>query len=165
MKNSLWALLILSTITFLGCETSSHKHAKAKPVDTSPRVKRLSNGASQVVVDARGEWINTGIEVREGQKLKFKAKGDWGESAAVKRNADGGPAGLFGSGYWGAVPIIPDAPYGALIGRIGGQVFYIGQANTIKAQQGAELQLAINDAPGNYDDNHGEMLVTIRKLN
>jgi hypothetical protein len=164
MKKYLLVLVGLGLLVSLGCETTKNKK-QAKAVNTNPTVKKIKGGAQQVVVDARGEWINTGIQVQEGQKLKFKAKGDWGESAAVKRNADGGPAGLFGSGYWGAVPIIPDKPYGALIGRIGGQIFYIGTANTIKAQQGDELQLAINDAPGNFEDNHGEMVVTIRKLN
>lgn len=162
MRKYLLGLIGIGLLTACGCETTSHQHAKA--VDKTPAVKKLSNGAKQVLVDARGEWINTGIEVKEGQRLKFKATGDWGETGGVTRTADGGTAGIFGSGYWGARPLKPDAPYGSLIGRLGGQIFYIGAANTIKAEQGAELQLAINDAPGEFDDNHGEMLVTIRRL-
>ena len=120
---------------------------------------------TQVTVDARAPWVSTGIEVKAGQKYQFTAIGVWGESPGVNRSADGGQAGMFGSGYWGVVPRLPGAPWGALLGRVGTSIFLIGASATLPMQQDGVLLLGINDGDNNVSDNHGFQTVTIKLVN
>ena len=66
-------------------------------------------------------WTDTGIEVRAGQTIYFEACGEvrWG------RDRRDGPAGEKNSPFNQARPL-PNRPGAALIGRIGGDVFFIG---------------------------------------
>jgi hypothetical protein len=120
---------------------------------------------TQVTVDARAPWVSTGINVKAGQKYQFTAIGVWGESPGVNRSADGGQAGIFGSGYWGVIPRLPGAPWGALLGRVGTSIFLIGTAATLPMQQDGVLLLGINDGDSNVSDNHGFQTVTIKLVN
>jgi hypothetical protein len=120
---------------------------------------------TQVTVDARAPWVSTGINVKTGQKYQFTAIGVWGESPGVNRSADGGQAGMFGSGYWGVIPRLPGAPWGALLGRVGTSIFLIGASATLPMQQDGVLLLGINDGDNNVSDNHGYQTVTIKLMN
>lgn len=113
-------------------------------------------------ISAKADWVTIG-EITEGEMLEFQATGEWGESPGVKRTADGGVAGMFGSGYWGVKAVNPEAPWGALVGRVGNQSFVVGQANLVKVTQRGLLQLSINDGLGSRQDNHGFMTVSIKR--
>jgi len=115
----------------------------------------------QVTVDARAPWVATGIKVTKDQKIRFSAEGIWGESPGVNRSADGGQAGLFGSGYWGVERRVPYAPWGALVGRVGIDRFLIGSSATIAMPADGELMLGINDGDYFLGDNHGSQKVKI----
>jgi hypothetical protein len=127
-------------------------------------ITRLDTDNYQVTVDARAPWVATGIQVKSGQKIRFSADGMWGDSPGVNRGADGGQAGIFGSGYWGVERRVPDAPWGALVGRVGTARFLIGSSAIIIMPEDGELMLGINDGDYNLMDNHGFQTVKIQLL-
>jgi hypothetical protein len=152
------SLVLFLFLSYTGCSS----------VETTPiqpaNVTRLDSNTYQVTVDARAPWIHTGIEVTTGQKIRFNSDGVWGESAGVSRSADGGAAGMFGSGYWGVLRRVPDAPWGALVGRVGTTKFLIGIAATITTSEDGELLLGINMGDDNLAEGHGSQIVKIQLL-
>jgi hypothetical protein len=109
----------------------------------------------QVSVSATTDWNDTGIEVRAGQSGAFEATGQvrWGKD---RRD---GPAGEKNSPFNQARPL-PNRPAAALIGRIGEDVFFIGdQPAPIRVRNSGRLHLAINDEY--LADNSGSFRVTV----
>ena len=154
--NASWAGLAAFILILTGCGSP------VVPLPIQPaNVTTIGSNAYQVTVDARAPWVQTGINVKAGQKVTFVATGIWGESPGVNRTADGGQAGIFGSGYWGVIPRLPGAPWGALLGRVGTSIFLIGVAATLPMPQDGELLLGINDGDNNLSDNHGFQTVKI----
>jgi hypothetical protein len=97
----------------------------------------------QVTVVSSERWIDTGIQLREGQMFYFAATGEvrWG------RNRKHGAAGEPNSPSNHLRPI-PDRPAAALIGKIGDRedVFFIGADNgPFRARESGRLYLGIND--------------------
>lgn len=109
----------------------------------------------QVGVSATTDWNDTGIEVRAGQTIAFEASGQvrWGKD---RRD---GPAGEKNSPFNQARPL-PNRAGGALIGRIGGDVFFIGDdRGPIRVRNSGRLQLGVNDEY--LADNSGSFRVTV----
>lgn len=109
----------------------------------------------QVAVSATTDFSDTGIDVRAGQTIAFEASGQvrWGKD---RRD---GPAGEKNSPYNQARPL-PNRAGGALIGRIGGDVFFIGdERGPIRVRNSGRLQLGINDEY--LADNSGSFRVTV----
>lgn len=106
-------------------------------------------------VDARRGWTNTGIEIREGDTLRFEASGEitWGPG---RRN---GVAGHTSSSARDARPVA-NRPGGALVGRIGNDVFFIGaEDGAFRARSSGPLYLGVNDL--NLGDNSGAFTVRV----
>jgi hypothetical protein len=111
----------------------------------------------QVVVDAREQWTDTGIDIRAGQQIYFAAQGEtrWG------RDRKDGAAGERNSPLNPNRPL-PDRPAAALIGRVGdrNQIFFIGaDSGPFRARDSGRLYLGINDDV--LTDNSGNLRVTI----
>ncbi len=68
--------------------------------------------------------------------------------------------------YDGAPPpcALDDAPYGALVGKVGvdGQAFLIGDAQHFQAPAAGDLFLAVNDNLMYYEDNRGGFTIILR---
>ena len=82
-------------------------------------------------------WNDTGIEVRAGQTIYVEASGQvrWG------RDRRDGPAGEKNSPFNQARPM-PNRPGAALIGRVGGDVFFIGEGQgPIRVRNSGRLEL------------------------
>lgn len=110
-----------------------------------------------ITVEAAKPWTDTGIELRRGQEIRFRASGKvrWGP------NRSDGPGGEGGNHYNAARPL-PDRPAASLIGRLGDRddVFFIGNdEGSIRARDGGRLYLGIND--DYMQDNSGSFRVTI----
>lgn len=110
-----------------------------------------------VSVDAGSPWTDTGIDVRAGQRLRFRATGEvrWGPGRKD------GPAGEGGSPSNAARPM-PNRPGAALIGRVGqGQdLFFIGDdEGEIRIRNSGRLYLGVND--DYLQDNSGSFRVTV----
>jgi hypothetical protein len=111
----------------------------------------------QIVVDAREQWTDTGIDVRAGQQIYFASQGEtrWGhdrkDGAEGERNSPLNPNRP-----------LPDRPAAALIGRVGdrNQIFFIGaDAGPFRARDSGRLYLGINDDV--LTDNSGNLRVTV----
>ena len=118
-------------------------------------------------VDPGGAWFDTGVTVTAGQDLDIRAHG----------HSKTGPLSQFPgahSGPDGQPFICPDpggpttscgldgAPYGALIGEIGGTYFLIGGDFDGPAPASGALRLVINDNQGFSFDNGGGYAVQVR---
>jgi len=119
--------------------------------DVNPRGLR----ERQVQVNAREPWTDTGVDVRAGQQVFFVADGEvrWGP------NRRDGAAGEKNSPVNNGRPL-PDRPAAALIGRIGNDVFFIGDdAAAFRMRSGGRLFLGINDDV--LTDNSGTLRVVV----
>ena len=96
-----------------------------------------------MTVDARTEWTDTGIDVRRGQEVRFRASGKvrWGPDRSD------GPGGEGGNHYNANRPI-PNRPGAALIAKVGNRqdVFFVGdEQGPISIRDSGRLYLGIND--------------------
>jgi hypothetical protein len=109
----------------------------------------------QVVVSADVQWNDSGVDVRAGQTIYFEAQGRvrWG------RDRQDGPAGERNS------PSNPNRPMGnrnaaALIGRIGNDMFFIGdETGPVRMRAAGRLYLGVNDDV--LTDNTGNFRVVV----
>jgi hypothetical protein len=109
----------------------------------------------EVNVTAREPWTDTGIDVRAGQSIYFRASGEvrWGanrrDGAGGERNSPRNPNRP-----------LPDRPAAALLGRIGGDVIFVGDdQGPYRARSSGRLYLGINDDV--FTDNTGNLRVTV----
>jgi hypothetical protein len=107
-------------------------------------------------VPGNGQWIPTPYRVRRGQRLGFNATGQ--VRLSVNPDDVASPAG--GSRMAPEAPV-PNAPAGALIGRIGedGAPFPIGNQPAVQMPGDGMLYLSVND--GERSDNGGVFTVLI----
>lgn len=114
---------------------------------------------SQVMlfVDAtRQEWLDTGIELGDGESVVIQATGTAGWEPGVQS----GPEGA------GASPcplMVPSAPTGALVARVGtGAPVKVGSVEEIAGP--GRVSLLYNDCPGQYFDNGGSFQVVLQVM-
>jgi len=125
--------------------------------DDSPFGSQRGLRERQVNVTAREPWTDTGVEVRGGQQISFRADGEvrWGP------NRRDGAGGERNSPRNVARPL-PDRPAAALIGRVGenGDPFFIGDDQSALRMRGSgRLYLGIND--DFFGDNTGSLRVVV----
>ena len=113
--------------------------------------------AQSVRVPANREWMESGIVVTAGQRLVIDARGTWSIKRA--KSAWLSPAGERELRSTHA--LVPFAPLGGLVGRLGDRVFYIGEHHAESVQAGGTLLLSINDEKGNFGDNTGAVIADI----
>lgn len=114
-------------------------------------------------VPADVKWKKTGMSVSECEKIVVTYQsGTWNISPAV-RNVDGNGNSNYiaKAGY-----TMEGKPEGSLIGRIGGQTFYLGNNGETPASCAGELELCTNDdLDGKYGegfhDNSGSITVEL----
>lgn len=111
-----------------------------------------------ILVSANVPWVETGIDVRDGQRIYIRATGQltWG------RGRKDGPEGEHNSPFNPGRPI-PNRPGACLIGKVGDRgadPFYIGdEQGPIRVRGNGKLFLGIND--DNLLDNTGNWRVTV----
>lgn len=120
-------------------------------------------------LQAGSGWVDSGVSVQAGEQTTIKAFGQ-AITAPINEFGQGtvsGPNGQvwnLGCGqYDGAPPpcAMDDAPYGALVGKIGtdGPPFLLGANSTFTAETSGALYLAVNDNLIYYSDNYGNFMV------
>jgi hypothetical protein len=130
-----------------------------EPDMTSPTDDGTFGSGESTIVSARQDWTATGLTVRRGEKIAFQVRGDVQLSA--DNNDRARPSGSYSNRLAPAAPL-RNAPAGALIGRVGGTVFLIGDGQTgIRIPASGELFLGIND--DHFPDNQGSYEVMIRR--
>lgn len=102
---------------------------------------------------------STGLMVTSGQTLVFSAADDdyWDVGDSIPRNAAG--SGNFMQEFY----VLPIAPTGALIARIGetGEWIATGLSSSYPATESGELFFMCNDIVGDHANNSGEIEVTV----
>lgn len=113
-------------------------------------------------VPANVEWVSTRMFVAEGIEVHLITKGvAITAPPATYPDSRSGPEGQvwgLGCGQFEEAPppcALDDAPYGALIGRVGpsGAPFLIGGASSFIPPDSGRLYLVVNDNLGFYSDN------------
>ena len=122
-----------------------------------------------VRVDAQQQWVDTGLVVKEGDHITFRASGQIQMAPVETVTADGnglGPSDANGRGTSRSRTNLrgypaPAVPAGALLGRIGdGSPFGIGtQTQPLPMPASGRLMLGIND--NNVGDNSGAFTVVV----
>jgi hypothetical protein len=126
---------------------------------TSPTTGNLAPATgSGLIVSARQAWTPTGIQVRRGEVVTFNTTGEIQLSGDTNDVANA--AGAKSQRYATNAPL-PRNFAGALIGRVGNQVFPIGNQASVTMPATGTLFLGIND--DGFEDNVGEFRVEIRR--
>jgi hypothetical protein len=128
--------------------------------------------AYQFDVDATKQWIDTKVDLRQGEKLRITATGTI-TYPADKKHPDGrtlGPEGLP-RGFDDLIHeyAVTDSGHGTLIGRLGsdggGQAFAVGKTLEYEAPVGGRLFLGINQSLKDAGDAKGNFQVKVDVLN
>ena len=109
-------------------------------------------------IPANQQWTETDVTVRDGETLQFRSAGE----IEYAPNAKANPAGVPRQGPGGNDVPLPNAPAGALIGRVdNGQPFLIGRNTSVRMPASGTLFLGIND--DGVGDNRGDFRVIIAR--
>ena len=117
----------------------------------------VGTSGRMVVVEAARGWVDTGITVRQGDRIGIDATG----TVTLSNNGSdqSEPAGSRQGRRAQSAPL-PNDPAGALIARINnGAPMLVGSQRTITANATGRLYLSVND--DFFQDNVGEYRVTV----
>jgi serine/threonine protein kinase len=141
-----------------------------------PQPSPTAPSAATVDLPATNASMPTGLRARSGEAIEISATGtaSYGYQGATADNDLTGMSGVDPDGNlvldgaprprkYDALALLPAAPVGALIARVGaGPWFLVGSTWSGNTPTGGALWLAFNDVPGSYGDNSGTYLVTAR---
>lgn len=122
-----------------------------------------------VRVPATIEWVDSGIDIEAGDVINLAAHG-MAITGPLNEypDAKSGPGGQITTCVDYALPgmvcALSGAPFGALIGKIDGAVFLVGDAGSFPASSSGRLYLAVNDFAGTYFDNLGGFTVIFKGM-
>lgn len=143
--------------SLLGLDSWSHR-LLAVFVVLASGVSGARVTAQTVNVPANVEWFDTGIDVRAGAAylLSIGATGQW-------TNIVGGQ--LVDAAGYGSLKLsnalAPTLAFGSLIGRVNGIVFAVGTSFRGRSPASGRLYLSMNDVPGTFADNTGQLTVVV----
>lgn len=143
-------------------ESSARPDSNASPDRLgrgNDRAPSDDRGGAGIQVSARRPWTDSRIEVRRGERIRFRASGQiWFASSDADVCGPDGHTSFRGSRR--GLPL-PGVAIGALLGRIGdGRPFGIGsQTQPLVMPDDGVLYLGVND--DNHDDNRGSFRVEI----
>ena len=133
-----------------------------KPGDptTSSSLSGAAAGPAGAGIQVRANlgWSDSGITVQAGEMVRFSATGTMAHSPGANTTSADGDSNLRKPGY-----PVPNAPLGALIGRIGtGAPFLIGgSSEPVRMPARGRLYLSVNDDDKN--DNSGGFRVEVTR--
>jgi hypothetical protein len=134
--------------------------------------------ASPVEVNAAAGWVQTSLWVQPGETVALSAVGRafttlpaastdntyFPPNPGSGRAGESGPSGqqYLCTSYFAGTCAVEGAPFGQLVGRVGGASFSIGGAAAFTVPDNTPagyLELAVNDFDEWYFDNSGSFLV------
>jgi hypothetical protein len=143
-------------------------------------VSAVGAAATTVEVNAAAGWAQTNVWVQPGETVSLSAVGRafttlpaastdntyFPPTPGSGRAGSSGPAGqsYVCTSYAAGTCAVENAPFGQLVGRVGGVGFSIGAASSFTVPADAPagyLQLAVNDFVEWYFDNSGSFLVRL----
>lgn len=129
-----------------------------KKIKRKPLVKyKISK--ENFIVSSRKNWQNSDIVVKKGDLVEVQASGIWSIDPKYKKHsADGSDE----YPNWPDPPIVKDAPWGALIGRINSETpFFIGAKKVFKVKSSGKLKFHVNDSFRGIYNNSGKITLNI----
>ncbi|HKB11134.1 MAG TPA: LecA/PA-IL family lectin [Vicinamibacterales bacterium] len=134
------------------------RHVYASVLGTAATPAAVPTSGTSIRVNANQAWTDTGLTVKQGDRVAFSASGEitYGRSPGQTASPDGG------ADHRAQYPI-PSVPVGALIGKVGNSPpFGIGtQTQPLAMPASGKLMLGIND--NELADNGGFFTVTVSK--
>jgi hypothetical protein len=117
---------------------------------------------------AADPWTSSGITLTAGDPLEIVAHGmaitgPLAQFPGAKSGPDGQPTLCPDPGGPSVGCALDGAPYGALIGRIGGVVFLVGAGYAGTSPAGGTLEFAVNDNLGYHWDNLAGFTVFVNR--
>lgn len=114
-------------------------------------------------IPANQKWGNTRIAVRKGEELHISYLSGTitdGDTAISDANGNG-----YVCGHTDCCEPLPSVPRDALIGRVGNQIFYIGNGSILEMPATGHLYLRVNDCDTGLYDNQGQLSIIIFPTN
>ena len=121
----------------------------------------LSLNAQSVSVDAKTYPRTTGITVNKGETYQITASGEWQDASFPATDANGFKGFTTPMFFGMLLKPLPSQYYMKLCGKVGNWKFPIGTSSTVTIKRSGELELFANDAKGFFDNNSGQMVVTL----
>jgi hypothetical protein len=176
MKKKFSSIYILALSALVLCATpppvaAQESNATAAPTSISGPAPAVGK-TYDVSIDAAKQWVDTGIDLRTGEKLKITASGTV-HYPADKKHPDGrsfGPEGLP-RGYDDLIHeyAVAGGGHGSLVGRLGtgdaAQAFAVGESLEYTAPVAGRLFLGINQSLKDAGGASGNFSVTLVVLN
>lgn len=119
---------------------------------------RLTNWTDwkDMYVSSQQTWVDTGVSLTAGQKFDIEASGQWSFGPCCPAVGADGANGRFDPKI-----MYPSAPVGALLGKIGSDVFNVGENYSGNSPSSGKLSLSMNEAAGEFGNNSGGLNVHI----
>ncbi len=145
--------------------TSANKMTNGNSFSTSTEISNTSVKQptprqplkKSVTLQADKMWMDTGINVKRGDTVTITASGRWSNSKG-QPTLFIGPNGMGNS--WKGI-ILESSTIGSLIGKVGSNIFPIGENCSVNSSDTGNLYLSMNDVPMYFDDNVGSLSVNI----
>jgi hypothetical protein len=102
-------------------------------------------------------WYDTGIDVPSDSTLKINYKGGQWTNVVGSNFVDGQGKGGYAQRN---LLIVPSSQLSALVAKVGEYKFHVGNSYSGKPGSG-RLYLSLNDIPKTYNDNDGELDVSV----
>lgn len=124
-----------------------------------------SKAQTTVVVEANIYPFSSGISVTKGETYRITASGEWQDADFPATDANGFRGFTTPMFFGMLLKPMPSQYYMKLCGKLGRWKFSIGTSATITMKRSGELKLFANDAKGFFDNNSGNMVVTLTLVN
>ena len=140
----------------MGCSREPAAAPATGPA-ASGAVSATAAGARMVDVAANQGWQDTGIRVAPQQKFQLRYRS--GQITDKDTKIADGHGSDYVCGDPGCCDPMPDERRGTLLGRIGGDVFIVGNGGEYSAPEGGTIFLRVNDCDDGLLDNTGQLKV------
>ncbi len=172
----LWVAVITGEPGIAQAQTSTPATPAAQSASSQAKAAAAPSGTHrQIDVPGNKEWVDTGIDLRGGAKVRFTATGqitypaDQSYAGKLRTSGTFGPSGLARN-FADLVHqyAVTDAGHGALIGRVGSgdysQAFLIGESKEYDVPVTGRLYLGLNESESDASAAQGSFQVTIDVL-
>jgi Ca2+-binding EF-hand superfamily protein len=138
-------------------DTNDDGYLSRREVAALEQVNTTGTDRTTVTVGGTTRWVDTGVVVYAGDRVRFRATGRVQLSSNAADVADAG-----GANRRAADAPLPNQPAGALLARVDqGAPIFVGESTAqLEMWQSGRLYLSVND--DHLDDNRGEFQVEIQ---
>jgi len=133
------------------------------PSPPAPTSTPAPAAPAPIEIVAGQAWQSAYPFVHPGDQLEITATGAWSHHPADPQFSN--PYGPAGVDVFDPEAILPSAPVGSLLGRIGeNPPFVIGEHRSLTSEYRGQLWVSMNDRPDGFSDNTGSVGVAVRHI-